>query len=80
MSNTVIHKRSSVAGKKPASADIAVGEIAINLADAKAFSKDTGGNIIELGGSAGILNIDGGASDSVYTGVGSSPVDGGLSA
>lgn len=48
----IIHKRSSVAGKAPSAADLQPGEIAINLADKKLFSKDTAGNVIEVGGGA----------------------------
>ena len=48
MATTIKHKRSSVAGNNPAAGDIEVGEIAINLADQKIFTKDTSGNVIEL--------------------------------
>ncbi|QTI81487.1 tail fiber protein (plasmid) [Roseomonas marmotae] len=49
MGNIVQVKRSSVAGKVPLAADLEVGEIAVNLADGKIFTKDGSGNILELG-------------------------------
>ena len=48
MSKTIQHKRSSVAGNKPDNSQIAVGELAINLADRTVFTKDASGNILEL--------------------------------
>ena len=48
MSKTIQHKRSSVAGNKPDTSQIAVGEIAINFADRLLFTKDASGNIVEL--------------------------------
>lgn len=49
MPNQVITKNSAVAGKAPKPADIAVGELAVNLTDRKLFSKTPGNTIIELG-------------------------------
>ena len=48
---TLQHKRSSVAGNAPAAGDIAVGELAINFADAKLFTKDGTNSIVELAAS-----------------------------
>ena len=48
MTNKVQIKRSSVASKKPQPADIEVGELAVNLADKKLYTKDGGNAIIEL--------------------------------
>ena len=50
MATKIIHKKSSVAAKVPLSTDLEVGEIALNLADQKIFSKQTDGTIVELGG------------------------------
>ena len=48
---TVIQiKKSSVAGKVPDAADLAVGELAVNLADKKLYTKDADGDVISLGG------------------------------
>jgi len=41
--------RSSTPGAQPTTSDILVGELAINLQDRRVYTKDTGGNIIELG-------------------------------
>lgn len=51
MSNTkIILKKSSVAGKTPLATDLAVGELAINLADKKLYSKDGSNAVIPVGG------------------------------
>jgi hypothetical protein len=49
MATKIIHKKSSVIEKVPLTTDLEVGEIAINLADKKLYTKDTGSNIISLG-------------------------------
>ena len=61
MATKIIHKKSSVAGKVPLATDLEVGELAINLADKKLFSKDSGGNVVEIttGGGGGATNLDG---------------------
>lgn len=49
MSNkTIQHKRSSVKGNTPSTAQVAVGELAINFADKSIYTQDGGSNIIEL--------------------------------
>lgn len=55
MANKIIPKKSSVVGKQPLASDLQVGEIALNLADKKLFSKDAGGTVIELGGGGSSL-------------------------
>lgn len=50
MSNSWSLYRTTVAGRKPAAADIAVGQLALNTTDGKIYTKDTNGNIIEVGG------------------------------
>lgn len=52
MANTVQHKRSSTAGAQPTAGAIAVGELAINLADRKLYSKTAGGTVVPIGGGA----------------------------
>ena len=56
MANTIQIKRSSTASDTPSASDLAVGEIAVNTADAKLFTKHTDGSIKELGGSGGGLS------------------------
>jgi len=45
---TLQHKRSTVAGNQPSTAQVAVGELAINFADKSLYTQDAGGTIIEL--------------------------------
>ena len=54
MATTIIIKNSSVVGKVPNASAIQPGELAINLVDQKLYSKDTGGNVFELGGSGNV--------------------------
>jgi len=53
MANKIVLKKSSVAAKVPLSTDLAVGELAVNLADAKLYTKNAGGTVIQLGGGGG---------------------------
>lgn len=48
MSNTIILKKSSVGGKVPLATDLQVGELAVNLADARLYSKNAGGTVLNL--------------------------------
>jgi hypothetical protein len=73
MANKLILKRSSVAAKVPLSTDLEVGELAVNLADAKLYTKNSGGTVIELTGGGG-----GGASVTVSTTAPVSPSAGDL--
>jgi hypothetical protein len=50
MSTVIQLKRSETTGAIPAAGDIAVGELAVNLADGTLYSKKTDGSIIEVGG------------------------------
>jgi hypothetical protein len=50
MSTVVQVKRSETLGAEPTAGDLAVGELAINMADKKIFSKKTDGTIVALGG------------------------------
>ncbi len=50
MSTVIQLKRSESAGSIPTVNDIAVGELAVNLADGALYSKKTDGSIIEVGG------------------------------
>ena len=46
---TLLTKRTSVVGRVPTAQQLAVGELAINLADRILYSKDTGGTVFSLG-------------------------------
>jgi hypothetical protein len=49
MATKIIPKKSSVVGKTPLTSDLDIGEVAINLADKKIFTKDAAGDILQLG-------------------------------
>lgn len=46
--NVIKHKRSSTSGQAPTTGQLDVGEIAINLADSKIYTKDGSDNILTL--------------------------------
>ncbi len=46
--SSIQHKRTEVYGKKPAADDISEGELALNLADGKIFSKNSDGDVVEM--------------------------------
>lgn len=48
MANTIIQKRSAVAGARPIAEQLAVGEIAVNTADGKAYTRTEAGAVVEL--------------------------------
>lgn len=56
---TLLTKRTSVVGRVPTAQQLAVGELAINLADRILYSKDTGGTVFSLGegGSAAVAYL-----------------------
>ena len=49
MADKIIHKKSSVASKVPLASDLEVGELALNLEDAKIFTKKADGTVITIG-------------------------------
>ena len=50
MPTKIILKKSSVVGKEPLATDLDVGELAVNLADGKLYSKNTSNVVITVGG------------------------------
>ena len=52
MANKIIIKKSSVAAKVPLASDLEIGEISVNLADQKLYSKNASGTVILVGSSA----------------------------
>lgn len=58
MATKIIHKRSSVSSNVPAAGVLEVGEIAINLADKKIYTKNSSNEVIELGGASAIYTLD----------------------
>ena len=61
MANVIQIKRSNSTGVEPSASELAEGELAVNLADGKLFSKDSGGNIVIVG-SRNIYDLDNAAS------------------
>jgi len=53
VANTIQIKRSSTASDTPSASDLSVGELAVNTADAKLFTKHTDGTVKELAGGGG---------------------------
>ena len=58
MAVTLQHKRNSTTGNAPTAADIAQGEIAINLADLRMFTKDHNNQIQRIGGEDVAATLD----------------------
>lgn len=49
MANTILLKRSSTASSMPAAGSLQAGELAVNLADQKLYSKTAGGTVVQVG-------------------------------
>jgi hypothetical protein len=62
MANTILHKRSSTTGATPSSGSLSAGELAVNTADGKVFTKKDDGTVVEIGAGGG-----GGGGDSPIT-------------
>lgn len=62
MANTIRHKRNSTPGATPGAGTLVTGELAINTADGKLFTKKENGTVVEIGaggGSGGITSVVG---------------------
>lgn len=57
MSTVILPKRSETALQIPAASSLQPGELAMNIADGKFYTKTTGGTIKEMGG-AGAVNLN----------------------
>jgi hypothetical protein len=49
MATKIILKKSNVAGAIPLTSDLEIGEVALNLADRKLFTKNNSGNVVAIG-------------------------------
>jgi len=65
MANTIRHKRSTTTGATPAAGSLVTGELAINTADGKLFTKKDDGTVVEIGAGGG--GGGGGGADSPIT-------------
>ena len=69
MSIAIQHKRNSTTGNAPTPSDIAQGEIAINLADLRMFTKDHNHAIQRIGGEDVAATIDFTKADGTLQGI-----------
>lgn len=63
MVNTIRHKRSSTPSATPSAGSLVAGELAINTADGKLYTKKDDGTVVELASSGG-----GGVGTTIYAG------------
>jgi|APSaa5957512576_1039674.scaffolds.fasta_scaffold58314_2 hypothetical protein len=64
--STILLKSSSTASSVPGSGDLSHGELAINTADQKLYSKDSGGTVFEVTSGSSANEIDGGSASTTY--------------
>ena len=69
MSITIQHKRSQTTGDQPTVSDIAVGEIALNLADLRMFTRDHNDVIKRIGGEDVTATLDFTKADNTLQGI-----------
>ena len=69
MSITIQHKRSQSPGDQPTLSDIAVGEIALNLADLRMFTRDHNDVIKRIGGEDVTATLDFTKEDNTLQGI-----------
>ena len=69
MAVTLQHKRNSTTGSAPSASDIAQGEIAINLADLRMFTKDHNNAIQRIGGEDVVATLDFTKADNTLQGI-----------
>ena len=69
MAVTLQHKRNSTTGNTPTPSDIAQGEIAINLADLRMFTKDHNNAIQRIGGEDVAATLDFTKADGTLQGI-----------
>ena len=58
MANTIILKNSSTASSVPLAGDLTAGELAINTADRKLYTKTAAGVVVQVGGGATGSGVD----------------------
>jgi len=60
LANTIQIKRSSTASDTPSASDLSVGELAVNTADAKLFTKHSDGTVKEISSGGSFMPLSGG--------------------
>ena len=58
MSSTIITKNSSTAGAVPSASNLTAGELAVNTADRRLYTKDATGTVVEVGSGTAIIYRD----------------------
>ena len=58
MATVILPKRSETALAIPSAGSLSVGELAMNLADGKFYSKTSGGSVVEMGGAGSVTLQD----------------------
>ena len=53
MATTIVTKNSATAGSAPSAGALSQGELAVNVADKRLFTKDSGGSVVEVGTNPG---------------------------
>jgi hypothetical protein len=64
---TLITKNSSTAAAVPGTGDLVQGELAVNVADRRVFTKNSGGTVVELGNNPTSLTVNGDYTEKVNT-------------
>ena len=59
MATKIVTKNSSTASAVPTASDLVQGELAVNVADKRLFTEDSGGSIVELGTNPSTLTVTG---------------------
>ena len=55
MATTIQIKSSETSGSIPTGAQLAIAELAVNLADGKIYSKNAAGTVVQVSGTTGIV-------------------------
>jgi len=66
MAQVIKFKRSETASAVPGTSDLEIGEVCMNIADKKLYTKDSGGNIVEISNTG--ISAETGASELVAVG------------
>jgi hypothetical protein len=80
MANTILLKRSAVAGRVPTTSDVPLGSLALNTYDGKLFTKKSVSgveSIVEIGSGGSLNELDGGSAATVFTTNAFTALDGG---